>query len=98
TGLPYDTQNTRNFTNFGSMFGTVGFRFDCVTAAGRKRSLTFYNEGTVSGSTYVLVNATNIISPGPLLTSSSGLLKLEGNNINLVGASLLAGTSASGQV
>src|SRR5438093_5312726 len=28
TILPFDTSNTQNFTNNGTMFGSVGFRFD----------------------------------------------------------------------
>src|SRR5207249_11333495 len=28
TTFPFDTSNTQNFTNNGTMFGSVGFRFD----------------------------------------------------------------------
>ncbi len=42
--LPYDTQNTLHFSNFGIMVGEPGFRFDFVNAAGvRRPAADFYN-------------------------------------------------------
>lgn len=44
TSLPYDFQNTLNFTNYGVMIGTVGFQFDTAASLGdRQRARSFYN-------------------------------------------------------
>jgi len=44
TEFPFDTSNTRNFTNNGTMIGSVGFRFDNAPNTGpRKPSATFIN-------------------------------------------------------
>src|SRR5437868_9629306 len=45
TVSPFDTSNTENFTNNGSMFGSVGFRFDNAPASSgtRRMSASFRN-------------------------------------------------------
>lgn len=44
TTRPFDTSNTRNFTNNGIMLGSVGFRFDNAPSTGiRKLSANFRN-------------------------------------------------------
>jgi len=52
TSAPFDTSNTRNFTNSGTMSGSVGFRFDTATTGGRKLAAFFHNRngGTVSAA------------------------------------------------
>src|ERR1041385_7582160 len=48
TTYPFDTSNTRNFTNNGTMIGSVGFRFDNAPASSGTRSLSanFHNRLT----------------------------------------------------
>jgi hypothetical protein len=45
TALPFDTSDTQNFTNNGTMFGSIGFRFDNAPASAgvRKPSANFRN-------------------------------------------------------
>ncbi|MGI8964700.1 MAG: hypothetical protein ACR2H1_01280, partial [Limisphaerales bacterium] len=112
TSLPFDTSSTLNFTNIGSMFGSVGFRFDTAPAisGSRRRAVNFVNEGVIEASdsffgftgnfatlSYLLVNSTNITSPGNLSTGPNGLLQLSGNNINLQNGGLLTGNSVTAQ-
>jgi hypothetical protein len=107
--LPFDTQNTLNFTNTGLMQGFPGFRFDYVsTARLRRPAANFLNSfdaridavgggqfiptfGTTGGLTVgtglenaqILVSATNIINRGRLTVDPSGLIRLDGQNVNL---------------
>src|SRR5688572_19656272 len=37
TLLPFDTSNTQNFTNTGTMIGSAGFRFDTTPNVGTRR-------------------------------------------------------------
>src|SRR5882672_9719173 len=52
TVLPFDTSNTQNFTNNGTMFGSVGFRFDTApsTSGTRRMAASFRNRlaGTIT--------------------------------------------------
>src|SRR5215208_1584179 len=52
TQFPFDTSNTLNVTNRGTLTGTVGYRFDQVTGSGRRRSANFHNEGSVIGEDF----------------------------------------------
>ena len=82
TSLPYDTSNTKYFTNTGSMFGSVGYQFDRTTTtipAFRYPAANFYNTGKISGISpqgdsgavsKVLISATNIQSFGTLEVGS----------------------------
>ena len=65
TSLPWDTSNTRNFTNNGTMNGGVGFRFDTAPrdsggspTAPRKLSANFVNQlnGIVTAQDSFLAN------------------------------------------
>lgn len=50
TLYPFETQNTRSFTNFGSMTGSVGFRFDRVSSGGvRAWADSIVNRGSLIG-------------------------------------------------
>ena len=65
--IPYDFQNTLNFTNTGSMTSFSGFRFDTVLGGKpRQPALNFVNKagGAVLGSIYLLVSASNIVNHG----------------------------------
>ena len=52
TELPFDTSNTRNFTNIGTMIGSAGFRFDNAPSGSGSRvpSANFRNRltGTIT--------------------------------------------------
>ena len=91
--LPYETWNTRNWTNANRMAGDSGFRFDYYDSANDTNgwSANFQNVGNINptnanifGASYVLVSATNINNKGTLATSGSGLMTLSGKNIDLV--------------
>ncbi len=96
---PYTTQNTLNYTNRGTMISDVGYSggfdfefFDGATGI-RRWASSIVNEGvgsiTVGGSfydgPYLILKATNIVNHGSLTVPSTGLLRLEGGNVNLVG-------------
>jgi len=96
TPLPYETDNTLFFTNTGSgvMFGDPGYRFRHSTANLRTPMDTWVNQGSISAGSslflisganvnWLLVEATNIISTGPLSVGSQGLVRLHGRNIDI---------------
>lgn len=91
--LPYETLNTRFFTNTaaGTVLGSPGFRFDFFTNNTRRIMNAWHNEGEVSGNTWVLVWARNIVSSGPISVGPAGLLRLQGDNIDVVSTGLRAG-------
>jgi hypothetical protein len=90
---PYQTLNTLFYTNTGSglVMGFPGFRYDFFTNNSRRMMDTWVNQGTNSGTTWLMVWATNIHSTGPILAGPSGLVKLDGKNITLVRNGLRAG-------
>jgi len=93
TGLPYQTFNTRYFTNIqgAAMLGDLGFRFDFVNGNARAPMTQWQNKGSISGNTFLLVNASNIVSTATLGTSDQGLIRITGGNINLRGSSIRSG-------
>jgi hypothetical protein len=118
---PYDTQNTRFFTNFpgATIGGSGGFQFDFVAGNGaRSRATSFMNQGIVNfggdlfsdfllsdgdvgagfgffpvsyNSSWIVVNASNVVNRGGLTVGSDGLIRLEGNNVNLSRGGIRAG-------
>jgi hypothetical protein len=93
TTLPFDTANTLFYTNnaSGVMSGDVGFRFEFVTNSFRLPAHTLVNYGLISGTTHVLVNATNITNSGVMSVNSGGLIRLTGKSINLTRGALAVG-------
>lgn len=100
TTVPFDTSNTRNFTNSGSMSGAVGFRFDNAPRSSngqliglRNLAANFHNRanGSINGSTYLLINSTNLINQGNLSIGNSGLMQLVGTNVNISRSGLSVG-------
>jgi hypothetical protein len=92
TTLPFDTSSTLNFTNNGTMIGSVGFRFDNAppNSGQRKLASTFINRvrGTIQatddlGVSYLFVTATNIFNRGLLEVGANGWLQLVGTNLDL---------------
>jgi hypothetical protein len=106
--LPFDTQNTLNFTNTGIMNGSIGFRFDHVRDNGlRFKADNFVNasgaEINASGfsesqPSFLTISATNFVNKGLLTAGVSGLLSLEGGQMDLsdsaVGISSIRGTGS----
>ncbi|MCU0782832.1 MAG: hypothetical protein MUF81_02050, partial [Verrucomicrobia bacterium] len=54
----YDTANTLNFTNVGTMIGNNGFQFDTAPSGTglRRMAASFYNPGTISAGSVVNTN------------------------------------------
>src|SRR4051812_13301781 len=92
TGLPYQTFNTRFFTNSARayMSGDLGFRVEYSSGNIRLPMHTFINQGSITGRTYLLISATNITSTGPLVASEAGLIRIAGKNVNLRGNGIQA--------
>jgi hypothetical protein len=99
TTLPYDTANTLFYTNnaSGSMIGNVGFRFEFITNTFRYPAANVVNHGLISGTTHVLVNATNITNSGTMAVGSGGLIRLAGKSVDLTRGALAVGGAAGGE-
>jgi hypothetical protein len=84
-GSIFETWDTLNYTNNGLMVADVGFLFDDHARAGglHSASASFYNPGTIQPGAEMIVQATNIVIPGTIDISGSGLLQLIGNNVDL---------------
>lgn len=83
--IPYQTFNTLFFTNTSSgvMSGSPGYRFDYFHDNTRDPMARWVNQGSISAGTWLLASADDIVSTGPLTAGPAGLLRLQGNNINL---------------
>jgi hypothetical protein len=97
--LPFQTQNTLYYTNKGSgvMTGYVGFRFDYfnpLTGISYPAN-TFVNNGTITGDPYLIISATNIVNTGLLMSGGSGLLHLDGGNVDLSRSGLRTGEAVT---
>ena len=97
TSLPYQTQNTRYFTNnaSGIMSGAPGFNFQFLTTTGALNypAYSFVNYGRVNVSGYstrgtLFINSTNIQNADRLSGDSSSDIKIVGTNVDLSGSSL----------
>ncbi len=96
--VPYDTQNTRFYTNFpGAIIqGVGGMRFSRVGEDGfRHPADSFYNAGTIAldatGNSWVLIDATNVVNRGGISVGESGLMSIRGDNVQLSRSGLRAG-------
>jgi hypothetical protein len=84
--VPYDFQNTRYYTNRGTMQGSPGFRFDTAYSKGeRVPALNFENQsgGTIAVGPWLSVSANRIVNQGLLSAQGSGMIQLRGGNINV---------------
>src|SRR5438552_753996 len=106
-GLSYSTMNTLTFSNNGIMTGSPGFELDYVTDDGFHHPAASIVNGsggangpsTITGGTYVLLSATNLVNHGLLEIGPFGLMQLSGNSLNLARGGLLvdpAGGSSGG--
>ena len=97
--LPYETYNTRYFTNeaSGQMFGSPGLRFLTTKIARNTKTRVpadwFVNDGQISASTYIEVKATNIVSTGPMDAGASGLIRLAGKGVSVNRTTLRTGNA-----
>ena len=97
--LPFETYNTRYFTNeaSGLMFGSPGFRFLTTKIARNTKTRVpadwFVNDGEIDVSTYLEIKATNIISTGPMDAGASGLIRLAGKNVSVNRTTLRTGNA-----
>jgi hypothetical protein len=94
---PFETWNTRNWTNFNKMVCDPGFRFDYFDSAGQTNgwSANFRNAGqvnetnaTIFGSDFVLISATNIVNRGTVVVSGAGVLTMTGKDVDLTRGTL----------
>jgi hypothetical protein len=87
TTLPFETANTLNFTNNGTMTSGIGWLFDDSPASvGQRRSAANFfngNSGTIDTSVFLTVWATNIINSGQFTLGSYGRLDMTGSSANL---------------
>ncbi|HXG46172.1 MAG TPA: hypothetical protein VNO52_00985 [Methylomirabilota bacterium] len=83
--LPFETFNTRFFTNTpsGEMEAYPGFRFDYKTGTTRRPMSWWVNRGSIVGDPLLSVSASNIVSEGALESGASGLVRLSGGDIDL---------------
>jgi len=93
--IPFETQNTKNFQNYGTLSANVGFRFSYNTPQMRLRAESFFNNGRIyafdSPISKILINARNITSPGYMSIGQNGLMRINGANVNLSRGGIRAG-------
>jgi hypothetical protein len=92
----FQTINNLNFTNAidGKMFGDVGFDLQFVTNTSRFYASAIVNQGVMRGET-ILLSATNLVNSGELRAGATGLLQLQGQNVN-VSRSVLSASDTTG--
>src|SRR5439155_6470495 len=103
-GIPYTTQNTLWFTNNGLMQAGPGFQLDYITEDGIHHPANSIvnnagnpsSPGTIFGSQYVLLSATNLLNKGIFEVGSSGLMQLSGQNVKLARSGLLVDPAGGG--
>ena len=111
SALPFDTMNTLNFTNRGTMIGSYGFNFQHILPSGKRGpARNFVNasgaeiqaannpSGIIFGSNppfliernagFLLIESENVISHGKFQVAASGLLRIEGDNVDLFNAGM----------
>ena len=82
-GSLYETTDTLNYTNNDTMSGGIGFRFDTFSGSTRSMASSFYNPGSITVGSQLIVTATNLVSPGTMDVGANGLLQLTGQNVDL---------------
>ncbi|MEY2427331.1 MAG: hypothetical protein QOJ40_216 [Verrucomicrobiota bacterium] len=90
--LPFQTWDTLNWTNRNLIGGDPGFRFDFFDSASSldRMSANFVNANSINesnalvfGNSYVEIFASNVINRGTLGISGAGLLRVDGDNVDL---------------
>lgn len=96
---PFETQNTRFFTNFSSLVADPGFRFEFISPNGQRRPADqIVNRGEIIaetsgfinpniygllGGSHLYLSASNIINTGLLEVDSDGIVDIRGQNVTL---------------
>ncbi len=109
---PYDTQNTLYFTNTGTMgafgfsdgagnyFSLGGFRLDHTDGTtGTRGFASVINNlqgALIDGEPFLSLSATNLVNRGNLVGSLEGLIRLNGQNVDLANSKLDMGTLSDG--
>jgi hypothetical protein len=92
----YETSDTINYTNNGTMVANTGFQFDTQPTTGsevRAMAGSFDNPGSVTCDSLDEAGfnawATNIVNPGTVDVGSDGLMAFTGQNVNLTRSLLI---------
>jgi hypothetical protein len=90
--LPFQTWDTLNWTNRNLIGGDPGFRFDFFDSSSSldRMSANFVNANSINesnalifGNSYVEIFANNVVNRGTLGISGAGLLRVDGDNVDL---------------
>lgn len=85
--LPFETSDTQNYTNTGTMTSSVGYRFrDNPASYGVPMpSRSFFNgpNAVIDAPYFLLAQATNIVNKGLLRVGVGGVMGLTGNAVDL---------------
>jgi len=101
----FQTSDTENYTNNAAISINTGFKFDRRSSVNGNHSpsVSFNNQGGIYCAEKIIVNATNILSPGSMETGLNGLIQLAGENVdltrtfvNIQGSGSEAGVTAGG--
>lgn len=106
--IPYQTTHTEHFRNeaSGTMLGHPGYLFEYVNGNTRLPMTSWFNRGSISSyaspsnqiyalttGNFVWVRSDGITNSGTLNATEQGLIKLDGNILNLTRGRLRTGTS-----
>jgi hypothetical protein len=99
TTLPFSTSNTENFTNRGSMSGSVGFQLDhAPSGAGvRRAAAVFHNhpQGTVTSSDGLVIAGLTTSTTSQLLIGATNLINEGIMSVGELGLMSLKGTNVN---
>ncbi|MFN0069622.1 MAG: hypothetical protein ACKVYV_18550 [Limisphaerales bacterium] len=106
TSEPFETQNTRFFTNFNSMTGDPGYRFEFIGVDGlRQPADVIVNRGQIiaessgfsdpniggfRGGSHLYLSASNVVNTGLLEVDSEGIVDVRGQNVSLTRSGIRA--------
>jgi hypothetical protein len=82
----FETSDTENYTNNAAITINAGFLFNRRSSLNgtRSPSVNFNNQGTVFCGQNIIVNSTNILSPGQLNVGNDGIIQIRGDDVDLV--------------
>ncbi len=86
----YETHDTLNYTNTGTMETTTGFQFDDANSSSNLRTLSssVNNSGSITCGEGFVALATNIINPGLVDVGQGGIVSITGQNVDLSSGTL----------
>jgi hypothetical protein len=100
TALPYETSHTLNYTNKGTMTGTIGWEFDFgpMGTGGRGWSANFFNDNnaTISASDgFVVNNLLQLVLQSHLFVSATNIVNKGLLNAGASGEIVLSGANVN---